>query len=165
MSEPVIHPGIAPLGFLVGIWSGSGEGSYPTIEPFAYEETITFTHVGKPFLSYTQRTKHRDDGRPLHTEAGYLRMPAPGVVEFVVAHPTGIAEIYEGSFRDEGEVVQILLSSKDIATTSTAKNVTEMQRVFRIDGLRSQIDYTVAMAAVGLPLTHHLQAVLHKQPL
>jgi hypothetical protein len=97
-SEPPLHP-VVPLS--IGAqqpWSGRGTGVYPTIETFEYDETITFGHVGKPFLAYTQRTRHGADGRPLHAEIGYLRSPAPGHLELVLAHPNGIVEIDEGTF-------------------------------------------------------------------
>lgn len=160
---PPIHPDIAALSALLGTWSGEGEGSYPTIEPFGYRETVTFGHVGKPFLAYGQRTQASDDGRPLHAEQGYLRMPAPGAVEFVFVHPTGITEIDEGTaaIADDGTIT-LTIASSAIGRTTTAKRTDAVERTFTLAG--DDLTYTVRMAAVGHPLTHHLAATLRRRP-
>ena len=155
-----LHPDIAPLVPLLGTWSGSGEGEYPTIEPFSYLETVTFAHVGKPQLSYAQRTRSAADGRPLHAETGYFRVAGPARAELVVAHPTGLVEVQEGAMSaDEGLVID--LTSTVVAGTSTAKDVVEVTR--RLEVVGDVLRYTVAMAAVGRPLTHHLAAVLRRE--
>ena len=150
-----LHPDLQVLLGLVGTWSGEGRGSYPTITPFDYSETVVFSHVGKPFLAYVQRTVGTDD-LPRHAESGYWRVTAPGTLEVVVAHPTGITEVEEGTV-DGGT---ILLRSRAVAATTTAKPVTAIERDFRLDG--DVLTYRVRMAAVGLPLTHHLEAELHR---
>lgn len=156
-----VHPAIEVLAPLLGTWSGRGRGDYPTIEAFEYVEEVTFAHVGKPFLSYTQRTRS-DGGVPLHAETGYLRVPAAGRIELVLAHPTGITEIDEGTAAADGDVLVIDVHSTTIGLSGSAKDVFAVSRWFRIDG--DELRYTVSMAAVGHRLQHHLSATLHRMP-
>jgi hypothetical protein len=153
---PPLHPEVEALAGLLGTWRGEGAGRYPTITGFRYGEEVRFWHVGKPFLAYVQRTWSLDDGRPLHAESGYWRAKPGGVVEVVLAHPTGIVEVQEG--RQDGGLIE--LRSTAMAGTSTAKEVTALHRHFRLDGDR--LTYTVDMAAVGQPLQHHLAAELNR---
>jgi hypothetical protein len=156
MEGPVLHPDVAHLGFLLGTWVGSGAGVYPTIEPFAYREEAVFGHVGKPFLTYQQRTWALADGRPLHAEVGYLRPNGPDRMELVVVHPTGVAEVDEGTLTGQS----MRLASTTVACTASAKRIEVMERDIDVEGDR--LVYEVRMAAVGLPLTHHLSAELQR---
>ncbi len=156
-----LHSDCEPLAFLLGTWRGDGQGEYPTIESFGYVEEVTFGHVGKPFLAYSQKTKHADTGQPLHAETGYLRAVGQGRVEFVVSQPSGIVELHHGSLQQ----YTLDLTLDGVHTTPAAKSVTDVHRMLWVeDGDGSPVlKYTVAMAAVGEPLTHHLRASLIRQ--
>ena len=154
--EPPLHPDLEPLAFLLGTWRGEGIGGYPTMESFRYGEEVTFRHNGKPFLAYEQRTWALDDGRPLHAEAGYWRPAPDGGVEVVMAHPTGVAEIYYGSVTGK----RIEIATDVVTRTKTAKEVNALKRLFGlVDG---KLLYALDMAAVGHDLQAHLSATLER---
>lgn len=159
MTTSPLHPDCQPLVGLLGTWRGGGSGEYPTIDPFHYVEEVTFSHVGKPFLAYLQKTRDSSTDQPLHTEAGYWRPVAKGRLEVVLSHPTGVGEILEGSIQSGSSIV-FELRTTSVTLTSTAKQVTELHRRFELDG--DTLRYDLAMAAVGQPLTHHLTAELHR---
>ncbi len=158
---PELHPDVAVLAPLLGTWEGAGVGEYPTIDGFAYGESIAFSHVGKPFIVYTQRTWHPETGAPMHAEAGYLRVPRPGSIEIVMAQPTGLAEIYEGAVVGGEAPLVIDVRSTSIGSTTSAKEVTLTERTITVSG--DDLRYTFRMAAVGQPVQHHLSATLCRE--
>ena len=168
---PEEHPAIAPLSFLLGRWEGYGKGDYPTIEAFDFIQEVTFTHNGKPFLIYNSRSWRKetdaDDrvtkGQPLGMETGFWRPQPDGGVEVVLAHPTGITEIYLG--RVTG--TRIDMATDAIARTGTAKPVTAGKRLYGlIDSTarpgEKDLAYAYDMAAMGQPLQPHLSATLKR---
>jgi hypothetical protein len=161
-----VHPHIAHVAALLGTWTGVGHGDYPSIDPFDYAESVTFSHVGKPFLAYQQRTRSigvaGQPGQPMHAESGYWRFPAPGRIEVVLSHPTGVTEIEEGTIELalDGTLV-IELATTSVGLSSTAKSVTGIGRRFRMKD--DTIDYELHMSAVGLPMQYHLSARLVRE--
>ena len=153
-----IHPDLRPLQLLVGTWEGPGEGRYPTIGAFTYLERVTIEAAPKPFLIYGQRTTDARDGRPLHSESGFWRLTPTASVELVIAHPSGIVEVQEGPLVPTDEGLSIEFRSTAVARTSTSKEVTSVERTFRLTG--DWLRYEVRMAAVGQPLQFHLEAQL-----
>ena len=151
-----LHADLAALAFMLGRWAGEGEGEYPTVEPFRYGEEMTFSHVGKPYLAYAQRSWSLDDGRPLHAETGYWRRMPGGRVEIVIAHPTGHTEVSEGTL----DATSVTLESSKVTGTPSAKQVERIVRRFDVAG--EQMRYVLEMAAVGRPLEVHLRATLRR---
>ena len=175
------HPAVAHLAALLGTWRGDGRGDYPTIEPFEYREEVTIGHVGKPFLAYSQRTAGTD-GSPLHAESGYLRPAGERGLEALVVHPSGISEMLLGEVTEThfGLLVTLRAGTDGDAAdgdaaasasnrcgaggrvllTPTAKRVDATERRVSVDG--DTMRYEVRMAAVGEPMTLHLEATLRR---
>lgn len=158
--QPPLHQACLPLSLLLGVWRGTGSGHYPTINNFEYSEEVVFAHVGKPFITYTQKTKNAADGQPLHSEQGFLRVIDTTTTEMVVAQPTGIVETHVGSYVSNEESFIVKFDSLNVATTPSAKSVEQVSRLIRIG--RNQLTYDVSMAAVGQSFQHHLEAKLQR---
>lgn len=157
---PDLHPNLVELAPLLGTWSGRGSGVYPTITSFDYLEEVSFSHVGKPFLIYGQKTKSAADGLPLHAETGYLRVPEPGRIEWVLAHPSGITEIEVGSYQVTADGIDLEMTAPTIGLAPTAKKVTALRRHYCLAG--DELSYTLDMGAVGQPAQNHLTASLRR---
>jgi hypothetical protein len=164
---PALHERLEPLSFLVGTWRGLGVVGYPTIQEERYEQELVFAHDGRPFLEYSSRTWILDeDGnrvRQSAREVGWWRPGAgPRDVEVMLAHPTGIVEVYVG----EVAFSKVELTSEVVARTETAKEVTGFHRLYGLlpaeDGGERDLGYAVDMAAVGQPLQPHLSARLSR---
>ena len=151
-----LHEMLEPLTFLLGTWRGKGEGVYPTIDAFVYEEEAFFTHTGRPFLVYSSKTWHPDDGRPMHAESGFIRAVGEGRVELVVAHAFGNTEIGEGTVN--GRSLQT--RSTHVAASTTAKQVDAVSRSLEVNA--EVLHYDIGMAFGGHALQNHLKATLER---
>lgn len=160
-SGPDVHPGILPLLPLLGEWTGVGQGDYPTIEGFHYGQWLRFSHDGRPFLAYESRTWLIGlDGeiiRPAAREVGWWRTSVDDDLEVLLAHPTGIVEVYVGR---SITTTSWELATDVVARTVTAKEVAANKRLYGIvDGA---LMYAVDMAAEGQELQPHLSARLER---
>lgn len=95
----------------------------------------------------------------MHTETGFLRLPATESIEFILAQPTGQTELAEGDLEFTGSGLTITLVSR-VDNSATAKHVEQTRRTYVLDGDRLAVEF--AMAAVGVPLTHHLSSRLNR---
>ena len=159
-AEFELHEQLAPVRFLLGRWEGAGVVGYPTIESANFGQEISFSHNGKPFLIYASRTwlleKDGTIGRPLAMETGFWRPQLDGGLEVVLAHPTGITEIYIGQITG----TKIELATDAVVRTATAKDVTAGRRLYGLIG--ADLGWAYDMAAMGHPLQSHVSAQLKR---
>src|SRR5262249_19635823 len=90
----------------------------------------------------------------LGMERGFWRAQPEGRLEVLLAHPTGITEIYLG----EVTGTKIEMATDVVARTASAKEVTAGHRLYGLVG--PDLAYAYDMAAVGQPLQPHLSAQL-----
>jgi hypothetical protein len=157
-----LAPECAPVAWLLGTWAGQGVGGYPTIDDFRFEQEVTFSQNGKPFLAYTSRSWILDADaarvRPAATETGFWRPREGGRLEVVLSHPTGFAEIWEGTV--DGPRVEI--STDVVARTASAKEYTGGHRLYGL--VEGDLMWAFDMAAMGEALQPHLSARLARTP-
>jgi hypothetical protein len=160
-----LAPQLTPLAWLVGTWVGVGIVGYPTMSETRFGQEVTFSHDGRPFLVCTSRTWLLDDEgnqvRFAATETGYWRPAGEAAegglaVEVLLAHPTGIVEVYVG--RAYGARVD--LATDVVARTATAKEYTAATRMYGL--VEGDLLWVMDMAAVGHPLQSHASARLRR---
>ncbi|XP_028974744.1 THAP domain-containing protein 4-like [Esox lucius] len=151
-----MNPALMPLDWLLGVWEldEPGEGSFPSIPPFRYNETLHFSHVGQPVIYFMFNAFNAENKKPLHRECGFIRMqPGTNRVAFIIAQNSGLVEVEEGLLTGQ----QLTLHTHALARTSFAKepHVQQISRVFQLrpDG---KLEQTVSMAMEGGPLIQHL---------
>lgn len=157
---PPLHANLKPLDWIIGTWTGAGTVILPE-KKVEYTETITFSHVGKPFIAYESKTKHGSSGAPLHAESGYLKVGPNASVSVVLSSPTGISEVLEGDVKDG------VLSFKSTSITRCTKvvppAVTAEQRAYTFHKDSGKLTYTQSMSTERTPeMYEHLKAELTK---
>ena len=153
-----LAPECAPVAWLLGTWRGDGVGGYPTIDDFRFEQEITFSQNGKPFLAYNSRSWILDaEGarvRAAATETGFWRPREGGGVEVLLSHSSGFAEIWEGTV--DGPRLEI--STDMVARTASAKEYSAGHRLYGL--VEGDLMWAFDMSAMGEALQPHLSARL-----
>ena len=155
-----LHPDCGPIAWLLGTWVGNGHGDYPTIEPFHFGQELIFVHDGRPFFHYFSRAWIVDEAgekvRDAALETGFLRAKPEGMVELVLAHHTGFAEIWYG----QAEGGKLEIATDAVARTETAKEYVGGKRLY--GNVEGDLLYAYDMAAMGQELQPHLWARLKR---
>lgn len=159
--DPNLPPPLAPLAWLIGRWSGTGVITYPTMESdVSFAQDIVCSHDGRPFLTWASRASILDaDGNVLRqgaVETGYWRPQEDGKVELLLAHPTGILEMYYG----DAEPARIMVQTDSVMRSPSAKEYNAAARMYGL--VESRLLWRMDMAAMGHPLQAHISAELDR---
>lgn len=160
---PSLHDRCLALLPLIGVWRGEGEVVYPTIDgPYRFGQQITFAHDGRPFLFYEARSWLLDAAgaviRPAARETGFWRPQEDDTIEVLLAHNTGVLELYYGKPRNQ---TSWEFGTDAVIRTATAKDVTGAQRLYGIVN-NGDLAYVEERAMVGQPLQPHTSAQLQR---
>jgi hypothetical protein len=138
--------------FVEGLWRGKGE----VTDKIPYLEELEIKKMKPNIYSIVQKTRNEVKG-PLHTETGFIRVNDIGI-EFILSHPFGVAEISEGTIKDN--VINVKTTS--LSRTSSAKQpyVTSFSRCYKLDD--NKLVYDMYLGLNHEEEKHHLRAELYK---
>jgi hypothetical protein len=155
-----LPPALAPLAWLVGRWEGAGVVGYPSMDSVNFGQEVVVSHDGRPFLEWHSHTWLLDETgaqvRPLATELGFWRPQEDGEVELVLAHNTGIVELYYG----RAEPARIDLRTDGVLRSPTASPYAAGTRLYGL--VDSQLLWAFDMATADQSLTSHASAQLKR---
>ncbi|MDO5629945.1 MAG: FABP family protein [Mobilicoccus sp.] len=160
--DPTMHPQIAPLGWMIGRWEGVGVVGYPDMESRNIGQELTISHDGRPFLEVSSRTWQLDESggleKPLAREVGFFRVLENGEIELLLAHPTGIVEMYAGEREKDRPVLN--LRTDGVMRSPAAREYTAASRMYGL--VEGKLMWVMDMAAEGHPLTSHISVQLSR---
>ncbi|WP_028473950.1 FABP family protein [Nocardioides alkalitolerans] len=155
-----LHPDCGPIAWMLGTWRGNGHGDYPGIEPYQFGQELIFTHDGRPFFHYMARSWVVDEAgekvREDAIETGFLRGKPGGEVELLLAHESGVIEIWLGN-AGEGKV-EIVTDA--IGRVEGAAEITGGKRLY--GNVEGDLLYANDIAAGGEPLQPRTWARLQR---
>lgn len=97
---PDLHPGLLALLPLVGVWEGEGEADTAERGEHRFGQHVVVSHDGENYLSWSSRAWTFDAGGTVddaaYRESGFWRISEDDQLEFLVAHASGVIEMYYG---------------------------------------------------------------------
>ncbi len=158
--EPDLDPAVLPLAWMLGSWEGVGVGGYGDSPSFQLGSEIRIGHDGRAHLSYESiGWRLDDDGDPVQLmarETGWLRPRPETGVELLLAHDSGIVEVWLG----EVDGPRLELRTDAVLRTVTAREVAAGHRLYGL--VEGDLLWAYDMAASGQPMQSHVSARLRK---
>lgn len=156
-----LNPALTALGWLVGRWEGTGNGTDHEGNDFEFEQRIDFSHNGGPYLYYASQTfRLVDEGaepQPLGMETGFWWPKDDASLEVVLASSDGWTEVLVGKI----QVTRIdLLTDAVVRTASAHVTHSAGQRLYgKVEG---DLMYALDRATSQHELRPHMWARLRR---
>lgn len=156
-----LNPSLAALGWLVGRWEGTGNGTDHEGNDFEFEQRIEFSHNGGDYLFYAAQSfllgEEGAEATPLSMESGFWRPKPDASLEVVLASADGWTEVLVGKI----QVTRIdLLTDAVVRTESAAVTHAAGQRLYgKVEG---DLMYALDRATTEHELRPHMWARLRR---
>lgn len=158
--DPDMPRELAPLAWIIGRWEGAGVLGYPGIESVNFGQEVICAHDGRPFLEWRSTmwllNSEGSQVEILASEVGYWRPLPDNEVEFVLAHPTGVVEMYYG----KTSPAKIELRTDGVLRSPAATEYAAATRLY--GNVNSSLMWAMDMAATGHPLQSYASAELKR---
>ena len=156
-----LNPKLTALGWLVGRWEGTGNGTDHEGVEFEFEQRIEFNHNGGEYLYYASQTfllgGEGAEQVPLSMETGFWPPKPDASLEVVLTSAEGWTEVLIGKI----QVTRIdLLSDAVVRTEHADVSHSAGQRLYgKVDG---QLMYALDRATTEHELRPHMWAQLKR---
>ncbi len=145
---------------LIGHWKGKGEGSFPTIDSFHFNEEFKFERREAEQLIHYEQNAILIDGTPSHWESGFFIINEENLLEISSAQDSGRVEVLiEEDFEILENGFRIKLKDKFLQNDERLKNT---GRIFELQN--NFLNYSMSMSTTKVSnLTHHISSKLERK--
>ena len=156
-----LNPKLTALGWLVGRWEGTGNGTDHEGVGFEFEQRIEFNHNGGEYLYYASQTfllgEDGAEAEPFGMETGFWHPKADASIEVMLANSDGWTELLVGQI----QVTRIDLRTDAVVRAEGAQvSHSAGQRLYgKVDG---DLMYALDRATAEHDLRPHLWARLKR---
>lgn len=156
-----LNPALTALGWLVGRWEGTGNGTDHDGNGFEFEQRIEFNHNGGEYLYYASQTfllgGEGAEQVPLSMETGFWRPKNDASLEVVLTSADGWTEVLVGRI----QITRIdLMTDAVVRTESATVTHSAGQRLYgRVEG---DLMYALDRATTEHELRPHMWARLKR---
>ena len=151
-----------PLAWLIGTWSGKGQGEYEGVAPFQFAQEVTFNHDGRNFLTYYSRSWIIDDNNEIikqaASETGFWNIREGKILDVMLAHSNGHAESWVGLV--DGPRIQLAFDG--VINGVKAKEVSGGHRLYGL--VEGELFFAYDMQTPSKELQPHIWSTMARMP-